>query len=509
MRIFAVVKEIGNMKIQIQLSTNSRTDRKEVLLRAQTSIRGTRVNMSAKTGICVPERYCVRKLVMDPRTGKARINPKTGTECSTWELRKPTQRAAQTPEALEYAKAYTELAAMIAHLDAEYTRADKDSIAKPWLNDAVKAYRFGRTSSDKPTFEEHREAFLKHLDDDGVAGGTRENHLLLFGAVDRWVSFVNATQRDRRGFSFDVDTMTGDDILDFRDYLRNEHDLAREYPQLYEGHKGSHAIRAKGDNTIAGMMTRLHTFFKWLNKTDRTGNDPFAKLENVGKQTYGAPVALRIDEVYRIAAAAMPNAALERQRDAFVLQCHLGCRFSDLAALTGDNISDGLLTYVPIKTRKHGTTARVGIDPDAAQLIGKYRGNARGTLVPCTNTWGYDKAIKRVLGIAGINRNVPVRNSHTGDTEYRPICDVAASHLARKTFITAYTDVEIDVSLVMEMSGHSKGGSAFWRYSSISDDRIREATAKAWRTWQDRMAAREEGVADVTWTGGMEGPGHV
>jgi len=81
--------------------------------------------------------------------------------------------------------------------------------------------------------------------------------------------------------------------------------------------------------------------------------------------------------------------------------------------------------------------------------------------------------IKEIFTTVGITRIVPVRNSKTGETELRPINEVASSHMARRTFVgAAYKKVK-DPNLVGKMSGHVEGSKAFARYREIDDDDLR------------------------------------
>lgn len=44
-------------------------------------------------------------------------------------------------------------------------------------------------------------------------------------------------------------------------------------------------------------------------------------------------------------------------------------------------------------------------------------------------------AIKEIYKLAGVTRNIVVRNSLTGEQEIRPINEIASSHMARRTFV--------------------------------------------------------------------------
>ena len=74
--------------------------------------------------------------------------------------------------------------------------------------------------------------------------------------------------------------------------------------------------------------------------------------------------------------------------------------------------------------------------------------------------------------MAGITRKVEVRNPKTGETEFKPINEIASSHLARRTFVgNAYFKVS-DPNIIGKMSGHVEGSKAFRRYRNIEDETL-------------------------------------
>ena len=173
----------------------------------------------------------------------------------------------------------------------------------------------------------------------------------------------------------------------------------------------------------------------------------------------------------------MPIQTLITCRDIFVFQCLIGCRVSDLIKLTPEHIENGILAYTPHKTKDEGDEsiqARVPLHAKAQELIKKYKGvDKRGRLFPFITAQKYNDAIKAIFTMAGVTRNVEVRNPLTGENEIRPINEIASSHLARRTFVgNAYFKVS-DPNLIGKMSGHVDGSKAFKRYRKIEDETLK------------------------------------
>ena len=78
--------------------------------------------------------------------------------------------------------------------------------------------------------------------------------------------------------------------------------------------------------------------------------------------------------------------------------------------------------------------------------------------------------IKKILQMAGIDRRVMTLNPLTRQAEQRPLYEVAASHLARRTFIgNLYKQVK-DPALIASLTGHTETSVSFTRYRTIDDD---------------------------------------
>ncbi len=188
--------------------------------------------------------------------------------------------------------------------------------------------------------------------------------------------------------------------------------------------------------------------------------------------SYGTPFYLTIEErnaLYHFDFSFRPS--LARQRDIFVFQCLIGCRISDLMALTKSNVINGAIEYIPRKTiEDRAKVIRVPLNSIAKEILDKYDDNDEDKLFPYISSQKYNDAIKEMLSIAGINRLVTILDTVTQEQKQVPICDVASSHMARRTFIgNLYKKVK-DPNLVGSLSGHKEGSRAFSRYREIDEE---------------------------------------
>lgn len=391
------------------------------------------------------------------------------------------------------------------YIQLKLNETDKKQITKAWLSNLIDRYlhpeKYQLQDDAKDlSFYTLAETYLtqKQFSYDHTKG-----FRVLVRAVARYEGFRRyeaSSVVERRNlsevltydekFKFDPETVTRDDIEDFRDYLRNEKELSSKYNRLFKVmlenypaniKSGYHEIEGRGDNAIIKLMKKLKAFFGWLYDTGRITNKPFDGIK-IGSEKYGKPYYLTKEERNKIEQTKMPTTHLEVQRDIFVFHCFVGCRVSDLRKLTERNIVNGVLSYTPHKTKDDGTTsvvAKVPLHPKAMELINKYRGkDKQGRLFPFISDQKYNDAIKQIFTIAGITRNVEVRNALTGEMEIRPINELASSHIARRTFVgIAYKQVA-DPNIIGKMSGHVEGSKAFVRYRDIDDDMLKDVINK-------------------------------
>ncbi|MEE1120888.1 MAG: recombinase [Prevotella sp.] len=390
------------------------------------------------------------------------------------EVKEYSKRKLRTAEVVYHEEQVQKLSELKNYVHRCYNETyDKSSMQTCWLSDVVNEY-YGVKNQDAENLDPFA-LFDEFCNRDNFSVSFRKNALSVKNNVQRWAMFIRMSDKNRRDFCMDIDTLTGDDVEDFMDYLRNEYNLIKEYPAVFAKMMETHPIKQvkqRGGNTLHYNAKTLKAFFGWLRKKGLTNNDPFKGVEVVREQ-YGTPYYLNIEERNKVASTDMPTQALQTQRDIFIFHCMIGCRVSDLMKLTEDNISNGVLVYVPHKTKDEGersVQARIPLHPVAVELINKYRGmDKKGRLFPFITAQKYNDNIKVILALAGIDRKVQVRNSITGETELKPLHEVASSHIARRTFIgNAYRHVA-DPNIIGKMSGHAEGSKAFCRYRNIED----------------------------------------
>ena len=361
--------------------------------------------------------------------------------------------------------------------DAFYACADPTLITHDWLEKVVMKYYKEKDKKPKetvPTIEDFGKLFDAFLVSKQRADSRRKQYLVIKRTMLRYELFKQHT--GRKSFRLDVKAIDKSALEEIKAFIRDEHTYYEKYPELYERIPDKKTPpHPRGANTMCDLMKKLRAFFNWCERNGKIEKSPFRNF-SIGSQTYGTPVYLTKEEMVHLlhfdfkskVDDARQAAELEKQRDVFIFQCSIGCRVSDLLRLTRQDIVNGALEYIPAKTiNENGRTVVVPLNKTAKSILEKYKTLTDGRLLPFIPAQQYNEAIRQVLRTVGINRIVTILNPLTGREEKKPICEVAASHMARRTFIgNLYKKVQ-DPNIVASLSGHSEGSRAFCRYREI------------------------------------------
>lgn len=314
----------------------------------------------------------------------------------------------------------------------------------------------------------------RYIAENILADDSYKHHLGNIDKISRYERFQHEVLH-RRGFKLCIDTITADDLREFKSWLQEEHNLAGQYPLFYKDVQKQKYEQIRSENSITGYFYRIRTVIKWCNKRGLTRNNPFDQYQ-ITQPMYGDPFYLTLEERDRVYYADLSGLGATHPvyRDIFMFQCLIGCRVSDLNRLTKANIVDGCVEYIPQKTRlEHANTVRVPLNQKALDILERYK-ELEDALLPRFSHFGYNKKIKEILKYVGIDRMVRVLDPKTREDVARPLYEVATTHTARKTFIgNLYKQVK-DPNLIASMSGHSEGSRAFVRYRKIDDEMKKE-----------------------------------
>lgn len=265
----------------------------------------------------------------------------------------------------------------------------------------------------------------------------------------------------------------GAQLLQLRTFLINEYKYVSNHRPLYaEMDERQIPSAPRSQNTIASKMKFYRTFFNYLCESGEIDRSPFSAVgsnnrKQIMREKYDDPVFLTTEELQKIHDAELPE-DLKEVRDCFLLHCQLGCRIEDYKALSLRNVkvsNEGFayVEYMPSKTAKENAmVVQTPLMKSGLKTVKKY-----GFSFPCLrNLWGksgYNHQIKEIVRLSGIEREVTVT---VGGMKSKKICDLASTKFARKTFVSAMQQVQIDD---FAAGLHSNKSDAVYRYGNASN----------------------------------------
>lgn len=131
--------------------------------------------------------------------------------------------------------------------------------------------------------------------------------------------------------------------------------------------------------------------------------------------------------------------------DEFLIGAYTGMRISDARVVTEENMANGSISYISIKTGIH---AIVPMKEGIAERIRRVQANECNI-----STMGYNKAIRRLCERAGITERVVVYKA--GESFKGEKWKYVSSHTARISFATNLSILGVPLLDISRMMGHS------------------------------------------------------
>ncbi len=438
--------------------------------------------------------------------GKFDVRAKTNlyVQPEYWDAEKQTVKIpntrSNTPEKQQLIMQLSSLKANLEALSKDIREAfiadggGKRALSVDWLTDFIINRTFGTeatTAQEEEEKEEEKDNPQKEFFD------TFEHFVSIQKISISRVRHYNVIIRALKRFAIysaqevSFATLSSDMLRKFSKFLENEHKFVVEgkdgkprikdplYKMAYKSVPECRFPKQRGQNSIIGTMSRLHTFVRWSIKRGYLNRDPYDDYV-IGTAIYGTPFYLTKEERNQLYQAKFPdNPGLDVQRDIFVFQCFIGCRVGDLMKMTKANVINGAIEYVPRKTKEgRPYTVRVPLSPTALEILDRYKDQPDGRLLPFICEQDYNRDIKKMIKLAGIDRVVTTLNTITREEEKHPIWEVASSHMARRVLVgNLYKEVK-DPNLIAKISGHVENSHAFSRYRDIDEEMAKEVILK-------------------------------
>lgn len=283
--------------------------------------------------------------------------------------------------------------------------------------------------------------------------------------------------------SIELDSINAEFLLDFSNFITNEYKYAKSHSRQYKEFVKSGMIRERDipleprdNNTLATMSKQLRAFFNDLVISEELITNPYSRIKKdkrskILREDYSSnpKVYLTAEELVKLIKADNIPESLKQTQKAFSLQCLLGCRIGDFKRLNLDNVlvtSGGMayISYRPEKTENKvsNNIIKTPLTVTAVRII-KESGFNFPILKNISGKVGYNKKIKELIKVVGIDREIEIEVS--GKPIMIPINQLVSSKGARKTAVNLFKESQID----LYMAGlHSRNSQAVNHYIDIN-----------------------------------------
>lgn len=323
---------------------------------------------------------------------------------------------------------------------------------------------------EAPSIVDRFRKITKEKCEQGLIADTRCSHILVVAdKLDRFLKINGLSRITSQEF-------TAEHLMKFRQFLFEEYTYVKKWEKLYEGvSKRNLPSKRLSQNTVTSQLKMFKTFFSELESSDEIAKSPFrqmsrSKQESIMRTMYDEPFFLRKEEFEKVRTAKIPNYLLDI-REAFVVQCAIGCRISEFQRLSMDNIrrtDEGIpyVSYLPIKDqrrKRNNEEVKIPLVRFAFDII-KRNDFHFPILNNIYGEQGYNPLIKSLMKACGMDRKVALFNEDTKQNEQKPLHEVASSKLCRRTHVDMVCKIQLDS---WAAGLHAVGSNAVSRYSSM------------------------------------------
>ena len=325
-----------------------------------------------------------------------------------------------------------------------------------------------------PTGEENLiQRFHRYIEEayrDGIIGEHRHMHYdAMCRRMERFL-FIKG-HSNMMPEQFDVKM-----LMDYRAFIADEYLYVDQYPKLYvkDGRK-RYPTKKISNNSVVHEMKGLRAFFNELENTDEIFKSPFRKISHERFKTMmrmknDEPFFLRKSEFKTVLETEVPT-ELQMAKDIFVLNCCIGARIGDFMSFTMDRIAvspEGIpfIHYIPHKTMKimeNVVEIKTPLVRCAYDIVMRTKFNFNQQQSNYTVAV-YNRELRKLLKLCGIDRPVAKFNETLGDNEYFPLYQIAGSRLARKTHVDIMNKVQVNAYVA---GLHAEGSDAVYRYTNL------------------------------------------
>lgn len=217
--------------------------------------------------------------------------------------------------------------------------------------------------------------------------------------------------------------------------------------------------RKCGHNTAIKYLANFRKIINICVKNRWIDKDPFVGFSMAKKEV--ERWYLSAQELHRIARTAFGIDRLSQVRDVFLFCCYTGLAYSDVEALTPEQVVVGVdgERWIFTHRRKTDVSSKIPLLPPALEILERYKDNKecriKGRVLPVPTNQKLNAYLKEIADICGIKKYL-------------------TSHMARHTFATTVTLTNgVPMESVSKMLGH-RSLRTTQLYAKVLDEKVSE-----------------------------------
>lgn len=239
-------------------------------------------------------------------------------------------------------------------------------------------------------------------------------------------------------------------------------------------------------NTIGSQVKNLRTFLN--DATEKGINTNLAYKVKGFKKVYedAENVYLNTDEIqilFDLDLSKKPK--LERVRDLLIVGCWTGFRFSDFTTIAPEDIRNGFIHKLTIKTNERVV---IPIHKQVFEVMKRYKDKTPNSLPPPISNVKMNEYLKELCELAGFNEKVTIHFTKGGKkvVETYQKYELVSTHTARRSFATNQYLSNFPIISLMAITGH-RNEKSFLKYIKVTKEQHAKLLQTHWTNPEPKL----------------------
>ena len=230
------------------------------------------------------------------------------------------------------------------------------------------------------------------------------------------------------------------------------------------------------NNYTGTLIKRLKAFMNWATDRGYNTNLDFRKKSFRSMREEPEIIFLTWDELMKLKDFKFESESLSNVRDVFCFGCFTGMRFSDIAALSPENIHSDKILYRVVKT---GEPNSIPLNVYSQAILKKHFHKKKLKSLPVISEQNTNEFLKDLAVLAGLKRKVQIVHFRGAKriSETKPLHEILTFHMSKKTFMTNFLAKGGSLLTAMSITGNKDLKTAR-RYYKVVDTLKQEEMKK-------------------------------